>query len=379
MATRRAARFTSGGAALLAFACTVYEVPSENDAANGGRAGTAGEGATASTGNDVDAGAGSGADANGAGSSVGGTSGSVGGSSSGHAGSSAGTPPGGSSAGGTPAVDPSGGEGGASAPPDECPDDPSKLVPGECGCGIPEAPSATKADCHTLESLLVHRYDFEGSGTSVKDRVGVAHGAVARGSTLSKLDGKGVVLLGGGDVGAYVDLPNGLVSSLKNATLEAWVTWGGGTSWQRIFDFGDSTASVPENNQASGKTYLFLTPKSGAGVVSVAFSLSGVAQEIDVNGAAVLPQSLRQVVAVVDDDGDKLLLYVDGVKAGEHAWTAHLSQINDVNAWLGRSQYANDSELNAVYHEFRVYGAALSAAQVAAAFEAGTDPSFLAY
>lgn len=375
------ARFCSAGAALLAFACSVYEAPAEDDLGTGGTASMAGEGA----GSSVEAGAGAGAQANGAGSNVGGASGSVGGSSVSHAGSSAGSLSGGSNAGGSPAVEPpggeggDGGEGGAAPQPDDCPNDPAKLVPGACGCGVPEAPSATKSDCQSLKGLLLHRYDFEGSGTAVRDRVGVAHGAVARGSTLSKLDGKGVVLLGGGDVGAYVDLPNGLVSSLKNATFEAWVTWGGGSAWQRIFDFGDSTASVPENNQAGGKTYLFLTPKSASGVVSFAFSLSSVPQEVDVNGSAALPQSLRQVVGVADDDGDKLLLYVDGAKVGEHAWTAHLSQINDVNVWLGRSQYANDSELNAVYHEFRVYGAALSAAQVAATFQAGTDPPFLAY
>jgi hypothetical protein len=371
---RRAARFTGGGAALLAFACSVYETPNEHDATNGNPIGTAGVAAVAGLGAE----AGSGAQSNGAGPSVGGASGGVGGSSAAQAGSSAGTLLGGSSAGGEP--EPAGGgEGGAPPLADDCPNDPNKVEPGECGCGVPDAPSATLADCRTLESLLIHRYDFEGSGTSVKDRVGIAHGVVARGATLSKLDGKGVVLLGGGDVGAYVDLPNGLLSSLKNATLEAWVTWGGGTSWQRIFDFGDSTAAVPEDNQANGKTYLFVTPKSGSGVVALAYSLGGVAQEVDVNGAAVLAQTLRQVVAVANDDGDKLVLYVDGAKVAEQVWTGQLSKINDVNVWLGRSQYAYDSELNAVYHEFRVYGAALSAAQVAATFAAGTDPSFLAY
>lgn len=372
MAARRASRFSAGGAALLAFACSVYEAPSERDATTGDPIATAGAGAVA--GDSADAGR----PATSAGSHGGGVSGGGGGGSAAHAGSSAGALLGGSSAGGEPEMA-VGGEGGAPTLPDQCPADPDKLAPGECGCGVPEAPSATLADCHTLKSLLSHRYDFEGSGTSVRDRVGVAHGAVARGSTLSKLDGKGVVLLGGGDVGAYVDLPNGLVSSLKNATFEAWVTWGGGAPWQRIFDFGDSTASVPENNQASGKTYLFLTPKSASGVVSLAFSLSGVPQEVGVKGAAALSQARRQVVAVVDDDGDKLSLYVDGAKVGEQAWASQLSKINDVNVWLGRSQYANDFELNAVYHEFRVYGAALSAAQVAAAFQAGTDPAFLAY
>ena len=168
---------------------------------------------------------------------------------------------------------------GAPGKPDECPDDPNKLTPGQCGCGVPEVSTPTLADCHVLKSKLIHRYDFEGSGTPVKDRIGTANGSVM-GATQTLLDGHGVVLLGGGNAGAYVDLPNGLVSSLKDATLEAWVTWGGGNAWQRIFDFGDTTNATPENNPGQGKTYLFLTPKSGDGVVVGGYSLSGTAGEV---------------------------------------------------------------------------------------------------
>jgi hypothetical protein len=359
-----AARSYVSVAAVLAFACSVYEAPgvSSSSVEDGGTdVGAAGAGATAGV------------------STSGAPSAGVGGNPTTSAGSSVGGMAGTAGVAGDPAIDPtSGGDGGAPAV-DECPADPDKLVAGACGCGVPEAPSVTHADCDTLKSLLVHRYDFEGTGTAVKDRVGTAHGVVARGSTLSKLDGKGVVLLGGGDVGSYVDLPNGLISSLKNATIEAWITWGGGTNWQRIFDFGDSTSPTPEDHQLDGKTYLFVTPKSGSSVVSVGFSLATQAQELDVPGSAPLDMSLSQVVAVADDDGNKLALYVNGVKLNEQTWTGQLSKINDVNVWLGRSQYANDSELNAVYHEFRVYSAALSEAQVAAAYAAGTDPKFLAY
>lgn len=274
---------------------------------------------------------------------------------------------------------PAGGEGGAPALVDECLDDPDKLAPGECGCGVPDAPSATGADCVTLEALLAHRYDFEGSGTVVSDRVATAHGTIARGATLSKLQGKGVVLLGGGAGGAYVDLPNGLLSSLTNATVEAWVTWGGGSSWQRIFDFGDSTDPTAEDNVGTGKSYLFLSASSDSGGPVVAYSLAGnaVDAEMRVQGGAPMSQSLSHVAVVTDDARNKLTLYVDGVLAAEQPWAGSLSAINDVNVWLGRSQFAGDPELAAVFHEFRIYKAALSAAQVAASFNAGPDPAFL--
>jgi Concanavalin A-like lectin/glucanases superfamily len=362
--------------ALLAFACSVYEVPgvsigeSDGHSDAGEASETAGKGSTPSVGG-------------GAGTGVNGEAGSspAAGGVSPSAGSTATTPSAGvGGSAGADTVDPvTGGAGGAGPEPDDCPNDPDKVAPGACGCGVPEAPSATKADCQTLKSLLVHRYDFEGNGTSVKDRVGTAHGSIPAGATLSKLDGKGVVLLGGGSNGAYVDLPNRLLSSLTNATLEGWVTWGGGAAWQRVFDFGDSTAATPENNPAAGKTYLFLTPRSGSNTVLVAFSLGGVGQELAVAASGQAKQALTQFVAVVDDTGNKIQLYVDGVFASEQTWTGQLSTINDVNAWLGRSNYSADAELSGVYHEFRMYDAALNAAQVAAAFNAGTDPQFLAY
>jgi len=361
---------------MLVVACSVYEAPSQSGDASAGQSGNVG----ADSGSGSDVGGNTGTDSVGGRSQGGsGAAGAAGTSPGGTTGAGAGTAggPGASGSGGDATSQ--GGEGGAASAPDNCPTDPDKLEPGACGCGVPEAPSVAKDDCQSLKALLIHRYDFEGSGTAVKDRVGTAHGVIARGATLSKLDGKGVALLGGGDVGPYIDLPNGLVSSLTNATFEAWVTWGGGTDWQRIFDFGDSTAVMPENNQANGKTYLFITPRSGSKVVQIGYSLNSVGAEQDVPGSSALPQTLTQVVAVVDDANDKLLLYVDGAKAGERAWTDSLSKLNDVNVWLGRSQYATDSELNAVYHEFRIYGAALSAPQVAAMFQAGTDPTFLAY
>ncbi len=270
---------------------------------------------------------------------------------------------------------------GTGTEPDACPDDPDKTAPGVCGCGIPDAPTATMTDCKTLKAKLAHRYDFEGTGTSVKDRIGTAHGSIARSATLSKLDGKGVVLLGGGSGGPYVDLPNGLLSTLSNATLEAWVTWGGGNSWQRIFDFGDSTYVPPENNPENGKTYLYLTPKNYSGVLQGGFSIDGnsAGQETAVVGAAPLALELAHVALVADDKGDALRVYVNGAKVAQQAWTGKLSSINDVNVWLGRSQYGGDDELSAVFHEFRVYGAALTDADIATSYAGGPDPDFLAY
>jgi hypothetical protein len=378
----RAVARTSAAAVLLACACSVYDAslllrndeatsgaatgstggvgPTGASGANGGVPATAGVGALAAVG------------ATAAGGSVADGGDATGGSVSHGGGAGAGAGAGGESGGA--------GEGGAPPVPDGCPNDAAKVSPGKCGCGVPDVDMPTMAACEKLVAKLLHRYDFEGSGAVVEDRVGTEDGAL-KGASLSKLDGAGVAVLGGGSAGAYVDLPNGLLSSLTNATLESWVTWGGGAAWQRVFDFGDSTNATPENNPALGNTYLMFTPRSGAGVATAGFSLVGNAsgQEQDVAAAAALPTTLTHVVVVAAASDSKLRLYIDGKKIGETAWSGPLSDINDVNAWLGRSQYTADPEFGGVFHEFRVYGAALSDAEIASSFTAGPDPSFLAY
>lgn len=249
--------------------------------------------------------------------------------------------------------------------------------------GAADAPQIC-TPCAELKSALVHRYDFEGGGSTVMDRVGGAHGSVKGGGTLSQVEGKGVGVLGGGTSGPYVDLPNGLLSALTSATLESWVTWSGGAGWQRIFDFGDTTSAMPEDNPANGKSYLFLTPTTdvaSGGSLRLVYSLEGGAAtaETRLESASSLPESLKQVVVVVvDTSAGKLLLYVDGTSVGEVAFSGTLAAINDVNAWLGRSQYSADPELTGTFHDFRVYDAALTPQQIAASFAAGTDPAFLA-
>jgi hypothetical protein len=321
-------RLLLGG--LVAGACATYDPPQalngytgdDLDSLGGGSAGTQAANTDAGRSMVGETAGSAGKGTSGAGATAGSsTSGSAG---SGTAGTSAGIAGGGASAGG------SAGSAGTVADGGEA--------------GSADAPP-TCAACDQLKSALVHRYDFEGTGTVVMDRVGKAHGSIKGGASLSQLDGKGVVVLAGGTSGAYVDLPNGVLSALTNATLEAWVTWGGGNGWQRIFDFGDSTNATPEDNPASGKSYLFLTPMtdmSSGGALRAVYSIDGgaAAAETRAEGVSLLPQSLKQVVVVVDASGGQLRLFVDGTSVADVAFNGSLSSIHDVNAWLGRSQYA---------------------------------------
>src|SRR5438477_9080348 len=92
--------------------------------------------------------------------------------------------------------------------------------------------SALLAFTFAVHADLKHRYSFnEASGTVAKDSVGGADGTLLGGASLSG----GKVTLDGND--GYVDLPNGIISKLTDATFEAWVTFSGeGGAWQRVFD-----------------------------------------------------------------------------------------------------------------------------------------------
>jgi hypothetical protein len=255
---------------------------------------------------------------------------------------------------------------------DQCPGDPAKLTPGACGCGVPDTSA-----CAALRSALLHRYRFDGSGTSARDSVGRAHGTVI-GATLS---GAGYLDLVGGTTDDYVDLPNGIVSSLNSATFETWLVWRGGVGWQRIFDFGSSIEG--EDQRGTGATFLLLTPAvpvatDPAQVMRAAYSADGLAEQVEVSADAIMPSDVQIHVALVIDAGrDRMLLYRNGQLESSVTLVERLSELDDVNNWLGRSQFAPRENLAARLLEFRIYGAPLDAEAIGASYQAGPDPKFL--
>ncbi len=253
---------------------------------------------------------------------------------------------------------------GGQPPDDACPNDPNKLEPGQCGCGVAES-------CVGLKAALAHRYSFNQAGTNAPDSIGTAHGKIVG---VSAANGK---VTFDGTAAAYVDLPNGIISSLKDATFETWLQWGGGNVWQRVFDFGSN--DVGENSQGTGTTYLYLTPSDAwtGNALRSAFSVNGVGSETVARAAQPLPaSSVQHLVLVFDDTKNELRLFLNGNVAALTGCTQSLSNLNDVNNWLGRSNF-KDSPLKGSIDEFRIYKAALTAAQVQASYDFGPNPSFL--
>lgn len=226
-----------------------------------------------------------------------------------------------------------------------------------------------------LETSLIHRYGFAGSGTQALDSKGAAHGQVVG----TQLDGTGSLPLAGERSGQYLNLPNGMVSGLTNATFEAWLTWQGGGAWQRIFDFGRS--SQGEDAPAGGVSYFFLTTASSLdagrgspGTLRTAYSLNGVADEDICQGSEPFPTGVATHVAVVvDAEHGSFSLYQNGVLLDACPLKRPLSAIDDENDWLGHSNFAADVDLQGSFDEFRVYAAALTPEQLADSFAQGPD------
>jgi hypothetical protein len=288
-----------------------------------------------------------------------------------------------------------------------CPGDPIGTQPGPCGCGIPEddfdgdgtpdcvdqcpdnaqgvAPvgacgcssSADTVGCDELRAALRNLYTFAGSGTEIIDSASGTNGTLLSTvpdtppSVLEALQQGGRLTLEG--TGGYVDLPDGMISSLASATFEAWVAWRGDGPWARIFDFGNNGG-----DPVDGITYLFLTPANGAGLLRVAYSVSGPANETVADAPVSFPiqpetpgNVADHVAVVIDRVGASMQLYLNGVQVDVEPFAGDLGALDDVNNWLGRSNFLVDPALSATLMEFRVYSQALTPSQLSTSFLAG--------
>ncbi|HEX5221186.1 MAG TPA: lamin tail domain-containing protein [Verrucomicrobiae bacterium] len=211
---------------------------------------------------------------------------------------------------------------------------------------------------------LVNRYSFT---SDASDSVGTAHGTLVGGAVIS---GGSVVLNG---TSAFVDLPNGLISSMTSLTVETWLTDSGSGVWSRIFDFGNSTGG--EGVPGSGTQYLFVSPQAGDGQLRMGITVGTGEQIVDWPATRLPVGTLKHVVLTIDGNNQIGRLYVDGVPAGQNlSLTLNPASLGfTVNNWIGRSQFSNDPFLNASITEFRIYDDVLTPTQVQQSFNYGPE------
>jgi hypothetical protein len=250
------------------------------------------------------------------------------------------------------------------------PENDSGFTPdGSAGAGgvLPEDGSPGDAAC--VPPAPVRDYAFTGTGTEVVDRRGGPPGVILGGAAL---DGSGELVLDGDD--DYVDLPNGILSSLNEVTVVVWLRYFGGAAYTRIFDFGiGSNGEDPaEGLRTTGRTYLAATPMTGFRPSFLAALIKGTDSggEIPAPTASEFDDDALHMVAVAASL-ETLDLFLDGALIGRVRSGVPLSTIDDVNNWLGRSQYDQDPYLRASYRAMQVYGSALPECAIQALYGSG--------
>jgi hypothetical protein len=186
------------------------------------------------------------------------------------------------------------------------------------------------------------------------------------------LDGSGELVIDGE---AYVDLPNGILGSGNSVTVMLWATPAPGPAYWRLFDFGTSSGGEDPSEYSVGVTYLALTTETGfmPNALSVLIGRGGPSSEDRALTDIEVGDRLTAASVVFDGDDGRIRLYFAGEVVAEAPITGPLSEIDDVNNWLGRSQYSADPYLRGAYDEVRIYESALSACEVSALTSLGPD------
>jgi hypothetical protein len=235
----------------------------------------------------------------------------------------------------------------------------------------------------------INRYSFTGSAgtavppnTTVIDSIRGQNGFLKGSGATFTADGKKILLPGGASSSApYIDLPNGLISSLQNVTLEAWVQQNSDRNWSRIIDFG--VGSVGEildvgGDPSVGVNYIMLSANEGANPGQRLDHAGGISPNLgggtfrDAQNSRILNREIH-IVLTYDAANAEWKWYQDGALMETVPDTSGLASIPDVNNWLGRSQFTPDLNFNGFYDEFRIYDYALTQEQIIGNFIAGPD------
>jgi hypothetical protein len=218
------------------------------------------------------------------------------------------------------------------------------------------------------QGSLIHRYSFDGTTAVATDAISGADGNVITtingAPVATPLDGSGVLSMDG-KAHKYVDLPNGIVSSLTDITVVTWMTWVDGAAYQRVFDFGISTQG--EGLGDAGRSYLAVMPKTG-------FDNQlkpGLGGEMKAPGFPTVTlasaEDMRNrpaQVAFVLKGGLSAALYLDGNLLASQTTAITLADIDDRNNWIGQSQYSVNPPFWGSYEEFRIYNVPLDGCQL---------------
>jgi hypothetical protein len=247
----------------------------------------------------------------------------------------------------------------------------------------------------SADGALKHRYSFT---NNANDSKGTAHGTVVDpGSTANHAFVGGQLDLSANagqssnaiTEDAYVDLPNGIVTSAVNSgtngavTFEFWATVATQRTWQRFGDFGTSNDGEDTSPSGDMSQYVLITPNSGRFMngLEITNHPASNAAEPNVGTNGPFPLGTEQhVVAVYDHTNTSagpngtMTLFLQGNLVGTGAIHAdtNLRTATDNNNWLGRSQWP-DPVFDGSFNEFRIYDTAFDAGMARISFQNGPN------
>ncbi|MCW1883630.1 PQQ-dependent sugar dehydrogenase [Luteolibacter flavescens] len=202
------------------------------------------------------------------------------------------------------------------------------------------------------------------------------------------------------NISAYLDLPNGIVSSRPDLTFEAWATPVSSKNWQRLFDFGSASmtsgpgaqageiidsATAPGNFVANDNLFLSINNGGTLGSHRLEAKLDGgstVTNNTDLSSVTAAGTQYHYVMTVKDGGGASgaagclVKWFRNGSLIGSIDLPYRLPDLRDVNNWIGRSMWAADSNSHLSLNELRIYDRAITTAEVATTFSAGPDAVF---
>ena len=153
----------------------------------------------------------------------------------------------------------------------------------------------------------------------------------------------------------YVEMPANLTATYDDFTFMAWHYYKGADEWERIFDFGTSSAVT-----------MYLTPKADTGTPQFIIT-DGIDYHFMFSPDSLLPETWYHLAVTVNGTTNTGTLYVNGVQKAQKTPMLSPSDLgNTTNNWLGRSEYPSDPYLNGRLDEVSIWNVALSQSQVQA-------------
>lgn len=208
--------------------------------------------------------------------------------------------------------------------------------------------------------LLLHYGFDETSGNIAVDSSGHGyHGTYVRTPAFGTgVNGGSFTMSGDSATSPYVKIPNGVLKGADSVTVSTYAKWKGGNNFQWLFGLG------PDSNK-----YLFATPSNGGSSLYSAITKASWSAESKLTaGKQLTPGEWRHVTVTLDGSTGTMVLYVDGVEAARTTTTIKPSELYDANkdysGYIGRSLYSGDPYFGGEVDDFRIYGRALTAAEV---------------